>query len=120
MTGFGRTLGIALLAALPVLGQQNPEADRFFEMKIRPLLRNNCVGCHNDQKPTSGLSLESLGGVRNGGNRGPVAVPGKPEESRIIQAVEYNGALKMPPPGKLQDDQIADLKQIGRASCRER
>jgi hypothetical protein len=111
MTGFGRILAIALFATLPAVCQQNPEAVRFFEMKIRPLLHDNCAGCHNDQKPTSGLSLESSTGVRNGGNRGPVAIAGKPEESRLIQAVEYDGALKMPPPGKLKDEQIADLKR---------
>ena len=110
MTGFGRVLGIALFAAVPAVCQQNPDAVRFFEMKIRPLLHNNCVGCHNDQKPTSGLSLESLGGIRNGGNRGPAAIAGKPDESHLIEAVEQSGSLKMPPGGKLKDEQVADLK----------
>ncbi len=110
MTGFGRALGIALFAAFPIFCQQNPDAIRFFETKIRPLLHDRCVACHSDRNPTSGLSLESRGGIHNGGNRGPVALAGKPAESHLIQAVEYNGSLKMPPPGKLKDEQIADLR----------
>src|SRR5262249_34675623 len=80
-------------------------------MKIRPLLHNNCVACHNDKKPASGLSLESRNGVLTGGNRGPVLQPGKPDESNLIRAVEQSGDLKMPPPGKLKPEQIADLRR---------
>src|SRR6476660_7700110 len=83
---------------------------QFFEMRIRPLLQEKCTGCHSDEKHASGLSLESKQGVAAGGNRGPVALAGKPEESRIVQAVEYSGPLKMPPTGKLRPEQIDDLK----------
>src|SRR5438034_8146810 len=81
---------------------QNPrsifssEAIQFFEMKIRPLLQNNCVGCHNNQKPTSGLSLESREALLAGGNHGTIVQPGNPEQSLLIHAVEYEGSLKMP------------------------
>src|SRR5689334_16561615 len=98
----GRFLSILaiLLCAWPAGAQQPAEAARFFEMRIRPLFEEKCAGCHSDQKRTSGLSLESRQGFVSGGNRGPVAIAGKPEESRIIQAVEQSGALKMPPGGK--------------------
>ena len=111
MTGFGRALGVVAFCLLPAFCQQDPDGIRFFEMKIRPLLHDHCLGCHNDRKPTSGLSLESLQGITNGGNRGAIGEPGKPAESRIVQAVEYQGALKMPPTGKLKDQQIADLRR---------
>ena len=36
--------------------------------------------------------------------------PGKPDESLLIKAVKYTDEnLKMPPKGKLSDEQIADL-----------
>jgi len=94
-----------LLCAWSAAAQQ-----QFFEMRIRPLLQEKCTGCHSDEKRASGLSLESQQGVAAGGNRGPVAVAGKPEESRLVQAVEYSGPLKMPPTGKLRAEQIEDLK----------
>ncbi len=89
----------------------DPEAIRFFEMEIRPLLHNNCLACHDNQKKTSGLTLESREAILAGGNRGSAAVLGKPQESLLVQAVEYNSALKMPPTGKLKDIEIAALKR---------
>jgi len=45
-------------------------------------------------------------GLRKGGDSGPVVVPGKPDESRLIQAVRRTGELKMPPDTRLSDQQI--------------
>ena len=44
-----------------------------------------------------------------GNDAGPVVVPGRPEESPLVEAVRYDGAVKMPPAGKLPDRAIADL-----------
>ncbi len=88
----------------------SPESIQFFEIKIRPLLHENCLGCHNSQKLTSGLSLESRERILAGGNRGVIVEPGNPEQSTLIRAVEYEGNLKMPPAGKLKPAQISDLK----------
>ena len=104
-----------LVCAWPARAQSPDESARFFEMRIRPLFEEKCAGCHSDEKRASGLSLENQRGFASGGNRGPVAIAGKPEESRIIQAVEQSGALKMPPGGKLRADQIEDLRNWVRA-----
>ena len=49
----------------------------------------------------------------HGGNTGPALVPGKPDDSLLIQAVRYKDEdLQMPPKGeKLTDQQIADLTE---------
>ena len=44
-----------------------------------------------------------------GGEAGPVVVPGKPEESSLIEAIRYEGEVRMPPKKKLKDDEIAAL-----------
>ena len=41
-----------------------------------------------------------------GGDSGPAVVPGKPDDSLLIQAVRYNDTPKMPPDGKLADPDI--------------
>ena len=46
-----------------------------------------------------------------GGDSGPAAVPGKPRESLIIEAVEQRGELKMPPKGKLSPGEIDRLRR---------
>ncbi len=105
--------GILLFAA--VLNAQNapsPEGVAFFEKHIRPLLADNCYGCHSAKlaKPMSGLLLDSKAGMLRGGSSGSSAiVPGKPDESLIIGAVRGTGNLKMPPGKKLEPQEIENL-----------
>src|SRR5216684_1771387 len=71
----------------------SPDADDFFEKKVRPLLHDHCLKCHSGQKPKGGLALVSRSSVLTGGGEGPAAVAGKPLESLLIGAVRYNDAL---------------------------
>src|SRR5579872_5600634 len=71
----------------------------FFEAKVRPLLFENCFACHGDQKQMGGLRLDSREALAKGAASGPVVVPGDPDNSRLIRAVQYTGAIRMPPAG---------------------
>ncbi len=86
---------------------------QFFESKIRPLLAARCFKCHGSQKQNNGLRLDSAAGVRTGGDSGPVVVAGKPEESLLIKAINYELAdgPKMPPKEKLKPEEIAILTE---------
>ena len=54
------------------------------------------------------VSSESL---QKGGKSGPAIVPGKPDESLLIQAISHtHPRLKMPPQGQLASAEIADLR----------
>lgn len=90
-----------------------------FERKIRPLLSQHCYECHSAQAKTvhAGLRLDSAEGVKRGGDSGPVLVPGQPESSLLIDVVQYEGDIAMPPQGKLTDTQIADLTEWIRAGA---
>jgi hypothetical protein len=88
---------------------ESPAANDFFETEIRPLLVQRCHKCHGEQKPKSGLRLTSRAALLKGGDTGPAAVPGKPEESLLIRAVRQDGDLKMPPNEKLTQAQIDKL-----------
>ena len=44
-----------------------------------------------------------------GGKSGPALVPGDPEKSLLIRAVQQTTALKMPMGTRLNDQQIEDL-----------
>ncbi|MBI1355809.1 MAG: DUF1553 domain-containing protein [Acidobacteria bacterium] len=97
-----------LLAALP-LAAQSPEQIDFFEAKIRPVLVERCEVCHGAGTPVpqGGLRVDSRQGLLEGGASGPALVPGKPERSRLIQALSYEDeSLQMPPGGKLADEQV--------------
>src|SRR5688572_16547875 len=83
--------------------------DDFFETNVRPILASNCFECHGESDPESGLRLTSRAEILVGGESGPAAVAEKPAESLIVQAIGYANELKMPPDGKLSDDEIAVL-----------
>jgi hypothetical protein len=100
------------LAAMTARGADDEAGGQFFEAKIRPILVEQCYGCHSTQakKLKAGLYLDSQQGAFKGGESGVAFVPGSPEKSRLIEAVGYkNVDLQMPPKDKLTDRQIADL-----------
>ena len=88
----------------------SPEQLRFFESKVRPLLVENCLKCHGPDKQKGGLRVDAISTLLVGGESGPAVVPGKPDESLLIEAVNYE-SFEMPPTGKLKDEQIAVLTE---------
>src|SRR5215472_9186827 len=99
----------AYLLLQPAFAQSSDA--NFFESSVRPILKNNCQGCHNEKTRSSGLSLATRESVLTGGNRGAAIKAGSPADSLLVQAVEQSGDLKMPPAGKLQPDQIAVIRR---------
>jgi hypothetical protein len=99
-------------AAAPALSSSDMQ---FFESKIRPVLADRCYKCHSrdSDKVRGGLMLDSREALLHGGNTGPAIVPGKPNESLLISAINYkDDDLQMPPKGdKLTPQQIADLTE---------
>jgi hypothetical protein len=85
----------------------------FFESKVRPILVERCLGCHSaieGKKIRGGLRLDTKEGWTRGGDNGPAAVPGNPDESLIVRAVRYQEPdLRMPPKGKLPEAEIQVL-----------
>lgn len=94
-------------AAVAVVGFGNAVADDLAEItanqrtfvasKVVPLLESRCFECHKGPKePKGGLLLTSRSAVLRGGESGPAIVPGKPDESLLIEAIRYEG-FEMPP-----------------------
>ena len=88
---------------------------QFFETKIRPVLVDRCYKCHSRDADSikGGLMLDTQESFLHGGNGGAVIVPGKPDDSVLIQAIRYTDTeLQMPPKGdKLTDQQVADFTE---------
>jgi mono/diheme cytochrome c family protein len=98
-------------AALADDGQKFSADDvAFFEKEVFPILRANCFSCHGGEAKVQGnFKLTSRAAILQGGESGdPAAVPGKPEASPLIDAINYAG-LEMPPKGKLPQAQIEIL-----------
>ena len=103
---------VRFIAIIAISGSQSGRAnDEYFEQHVRPLLVERCYACHSGEKTSGGLALDSRQGWQQGGDSGPAIVPGSPDESRLIEAINYR-SLEMPPPdkgGRLTDDEIAAL-----------
>jgi hypothetical protein len=100
-------LFLLALVTLPAMAQDQAE---HFELKIRPILANRCYGCHSTA-PLGGLAMNSRNGLLKGGKTGPAVVPGKPEESLLLEAITHaNPKMKMPlGAAKIPDAEIALL-----------
>jgi hypothetical protein len=100
----------ALPAAAPTNAKPSPAVLAFFETRVRPVLAQSCYRCHGPKKQKGKLRLDSRTGMLTGGSEGPAIVPGEPERSLLVKAIQHTDAeLKMPPSGKLGKQQVADL-----------
>jgi mono/diheme cytochrome c family protein len=119
-------LAVATFAVLPsvssLLAQEvgaartapaNPTNDaagiEFFEKSIRPLLASRCFECHGAQKQKGSLRLDSRAAALKGGDTAPAVIPGKPEESLLVDAIRYGDTYQMPPKSQLPAEEIAAL-----------
>src|SRR3954463_6951935 len=75
----------------------------YFEREIRPILVDSCWKCHSVEKQESDLRVDSRAGLLQGGVSGPAIVPGQPEQSLLVAALQQGGELKMPPQAKLSE-----------------
>ena len=101
---------LVTLLAMSSHSARADELDDLFESKIRPVLVGTCFRCHGDTKASGGLRIDSRETLLKGGESGPAIVPGKPEESRLIKAIQRQADVSAMPPEKdkaLRADQVA-------------
>ncbi|MCB9938368.1 MAG: PSD1 domain-containing protein [Planctomycetaceae bacterium] len=114
--------GLLLLSILAqfswVLAEDAPPAPEFdaaaiefFEKEVRPVLATRCYECHSadSEEPSGALRLDSRHAAIIGGDTGPAVVPNKPEESLLIDAINYGEVYEMPPKSKMPANEIAVL-----------
>ena len=106
---------LTLVTSLTLAQEQGP-FDRsdieFFESKIRPILKENCLECHGDdpEELAGGLAVISRRSILEGGDSGAAADLKVPADSLLLDVISYEGAYDMPPSGKLPDEEIELLK----------
>ncbi len=93
---------LALFASVALA--QNPSVSagdlRTFSKDIAPIISENCIGCHASTVKMGGLDLDTMEGIQQGGNHGPVLVPGNSAESRLYRMVAGKMSPAMPLSGK--------------------
>lgn len=82
-----------------------------FSEKIRPVLLENCGGCHAGGNSKGGLALDTREQLLKGGRSGPAVVPGDADSSLLFQLVTHQKKPEMPLGGKkLSDDVLAAIR----------
>lgn len=87
-----------------------------FEKEILPILRRNCLSCHNSQKGEDGVNLETPQTIAKGGDTGKMVQPKKAESSSLFRVAAHMSKPPMPPAGNkagarnLNPDELALLK----------
>ncbi len=104
----------AILAATvalcpPALGN-DPASLEHFEKKIRPLLAEKCQMCHNPQLKSGGIDLSSGEGFLRARNQAALISTVDPPASRLLAILSYSARVKMPPTGKLADEELAAVR----------
>ena len=63
------------------------EQESHFREQVAPLLEARCVACHRGVAARADLSLDTRDGLLKGGESGPAIVPGKPDESLLVEMI---------------------------------
>lgn len=77
-----------------------------FEDHIKPIFREHCTSCHNNNAKKGGLSLESFQMTMTGGSSGEVLVAGDLDSSRLYALTAHKEQPVMPP----MQDRISQAK----------
>lgn len=73
-----------------------------YAQDIAPILKKNCIACHNSKTREGELSLESPDKMLEGGDSGPSIAPGKPKDSFLYLVASHIEEPVMPPlPNKM-------------------
>src|SRR5215204_293531 len=104
---------IGLLAFFAALAQDNPAPEIQskpiviakierktpidFEKEILPILKNNCLACHNKTTAKAELILETPQDILKGGDSGKVILPKRSGESLLLKVASHQVKPLMPP-----------------------
>src|SRR4051812_25146310 len=84
-------------------------AEPAFTADVQAIFDRNCIKCHGPLEQKAGLRLDSAAALWKGSENGPVAVAGKPDDSKLLRALAADADPHMPPKKQLADRDIATL-----------
>ena len=92
--------------------EKKPAAKVTYDDHVRPILRQNCFTCHNQNQAKGGLAMDSYARLMEGGSSGEVVFEEDPDSSRLWSLVSHDEEPHMPPnQDKLPDKSLAVIRQ---------
>ena len=84
-------------------GEKEPVS---YHKQIVPILKRSCQGCHHPGDPNADLIVTSYAELKRGGMAGEAIIPGKPDESLIIELISGD------PPAMPQNQEPLTAEEI--------
>ncbi|MGE5193575.1 MAG: c-type cytochrome domain-containing protein, partial [Deltaproteobacteria bacterium] len=82
-----------------------------FEKDVAPILVARCLRCHGDNNPRGNLRIDTFAGIV-AGSGGAFVIPGKPQESLLVERIMATGDERMPKGGNpLTADEIKRITE---------
>ncbi len=102
----------ACIAALAMVAAGSHAAEVTYA-DVADIFRERCSMCHSASNASLGLRLDSLDGILNGSQRGPVVKAGDPAGSELVRRIKGISQPRMPMTGPpfLADAEIARIEQ---------
>ena len=92
MLNFTRRLALAALFLGIALPGAAAGAKLNYADHVRPIFREHCFNCHNQNKATNDLALDSYERLRKGGASGQAITPGDLDNSYLYAAGDPQGS----------------------------
>jgi len=105
--------GLALVSGLSSAVAQDAAAEKItYDEHVKPIFREHCFSCHNQDNKKSDLSLAAYGATMEGGASGAIIEPGDPDSSRLWGLVAHIDEPAMPPmQDKLPEAKLDTIKK---------
>ena len=95
--GLALALGLFLRPASAHAQQPAAKGPVSFINDVAPILKENCFACHDSKKRKGKLDMSTYESIRKGGSKEDPIVPGKPEESHLLEVLRAKDNSRMPP-----------------------
>ncbi|PHS19021.1 MAG: hypothetical protein COA78_01265 [Blastopirellula sp.] len=110
------SFAVVLLLSLSVSAEDKKPASDLpkisYDEQVRPIFREHCFSCHNQDKSEGGLALDSYGALMEGGSSGEIVYAEDIDSSRLWDLIDHLDEPKMPPKqDKLPAPKLAMIKQ---------
>jgi mono/diheme cytochrome c family protein len=90
---------------------QTPVSSLSYTAQVEPIFKSKCLTCHSSAAKQGGLILETYDTLLKGGKDGPVVIPGRSGECRLVLMLEGKIQPRMPfGADALPDSDIATIK----------
>ena len=75
---------------------ESPQPTRVTYADVEKIFSQDCTICHSGSNPPFGLRLDTYANIMAGSQTGPVVIPGKPDESKLVRRVSGIDQPRMP------------------------